>query len=74
MVPMSSHPKWAALISGKIPYAPKLLGLKILMNVVTMNLKKDSSPGAIKNSTEEVRNFFVKYESQLQDDIKQIFG
>ncbi len=74
MVPAPSHPKWSMLVAGKIPYTPKLLGLKILMNVVSMNLKKDSSTAALEKNIGEVRAFFVQYESQLQDDISQIFG
>ncbi|MEJ2200227.1 MAG: hypothetical protein P8X63_04325 [Desulfuromonadaceae bacterium] len=74
MVPIKTHPKWVALVTGKIPYTPKLLGLKILLNVVAMNLKKDSSPKSLEHNINEVRNFFVQHEKQLETDIKQIFG
>ena len=74
MVPMKTHPKWVALVTGKTPYTPKLLGLKILLNVVAMNLKKDNSPKVLEHNINEVRNFFVQHEKQLEADIKQIFG
>ncbi len=74
MVPTQANPKWSMLVTGKIPYTPKLLGLKILLNVVSMNLKKDPSKGNLEKNIGEVRAFFVQYESQLQNDIKQLFG
>lgn len=73
MVPNSTDSRWDKLLQNPDGFQFQLLGLKILMGRIKMNLRADSSTQNFSKCKEEVYGFFVKNEKIIQKDLLQIF-
>lgn len=73
MIPAKTDARWAKIAKGEIQHEFKCLPAGLMVSRIHRKLEKDASPQAMQSYADEVHSFFEKYESILQDDIKQIF-
>lgn len=74
MVPLKSHPRWAALLRGKIEHRFSSAAASMLLFRLKADLRTDGSPAAEAKAIDELHAFFSKYGRILQPDIKAIFN
>ena len=73
MVPPKNHPKWAALIQGRLDCKLNNAAASMLLFRLQSDVKAGVSPAATVRATDELHAFFVKYERMLEPEIKAIF-
>jgi len=64
---------WEHLISGKLEYNFKCVPAGLMFSRLKREFGKNSSQDNVRKLIDEAYDFFIKYESILGDDIKQIF-
>ncbi len=74
MVPPEAHPKWSALLQGRIDYKFNNAAASMLLFRLRSDLKKDPSLRALSKATSEMHAFCTKYQGFLQPDINNIFN
>jgi len=74
MINNAADPVWEKLIRGDLNVTVSQISAQMLLNRCRRNLDKDPSPTNINKLKSEVHTFFCKFESILQDEIKQLFG
>jgi hypothetical protein len=73
MVPLRTNEKWKALVSGEMNHSFKCVPAGLMLSRLKRESQKDNSMTNINNLIDEAYNFFIKYESILTEDIKEIF-
>ena len=73
MVPLKTNDKWKSLVSGELDHNFKCVPAGLMLSRLKREAKKDNSSSNINILIDEAYNFFIKYESILTEDIKQIF-
>ena len=74
MVPSKTHPKWAALLQGRIDYKFSNAAASMMLFRLKCDIKKDESPVALAKAVDMMHAFATKYERMLDPDIKAIFN
>ena len=74
MVPPKTHPKWAALLQGRLDYKFSNAAASMLLFQLKGELRANSSPTALAGAVEKLHAFFTKYDRMLQPDIAAIFN
>ena len=76
-LPPKSDPRWVALVTGKNSKPLKQLSLKLMLTRMSMDMKKDPSPGGIAKNVDELHGFFTKNfakNAQIIEDTATLFG
>ena len=73
MVPLKTNENWKSLVSGALNHSFKCVPAGLMFSRLKREAIKDNSSTNINKLIEEAYNFFIKYESILTDDIKEIF-
>ncbi|NLY88465.1 MAG: hypothetical protein GX085_02440 [Firmicutes bacterium] len=65
---------WEDLILKDLDLEFEFLALKILLSRLRLKVKTDSTPDAIKNSVEEIKKLFARFENlpSAQKDLQRI--
>ena len=74
MIPDITDMKWTLLVKGQIDHKFKAVPASMLVSRLSRELKKDDSPGKIREAINEAYEFFKKYEKIFESDIVAIFG
>ena len=74
MVPERNHPKWAALIQGRLQCKFSHTAAAMLLFRLQNEVRQDVSTDTLCRAIEEMHAFFTKYERMLETEIKAIFG
>ncbi len=74
MVPPKSHPKWAALLQGRLDYKFSNAAASMLLFQLKGDLRANSSPAALAGAVDQLHAFFTKYDRMLQPDTAAIFN
>jgi hypothetical protein len=73
MVPLKTNEKWKSLVTGQVNHSFKCVPAGLMLSRLIRESKKDYSLPNINKLIDEAYSFFLKYESILGDDIKEIF-
>jgi hypothetical protein len=76
-LPPKTDPRWAALVTGKNTKPLKQLSLKLILTRMSMDTKKDPSPGGIAKNVDELHTYFTKNfakNAQIIEDTATLFG
>ncbi len=74
MIKNAKDPIWERLIRGELNVTITQVSAQLMLNRCKRNLEKDPSQANIKMLKSDVHTFFTKFDTILQDEIKQIFG
>ncbi len=74
MIPQKTDKKWEDLVTGKVNHNFKCFPLGMLISRHKRIFQRDNSKEAVNKLIDEAHDFFIQYESILQDDIKSIFS
>ncbi|WP_353572872.1 hypothetical protein [Candidatus Albibeggiatoa sp. nov. BB20] len=74
MLPEQSDVRWKQLIEGDIQYNCEVMAANMLLKRVASSVYQDDSEGNVQQSIQETYQFFVRYQSILENDIVNIFG
>ncbi len=74
MLPELSDVRWKKLVEGKIQYNFELMAANMLLKRVIASVHQDNSQQNIQKSVQETYQFFVRYQSILENDIANIFS
>jgi hypothetical protein len=74
MVPPNTHPKWAALVQGRIEYKFSNAAASMLLWRLKGEVKKDTSAAALNKAIGEMHAFCTKYQGFLLADLQSIFN
>jgi hypothetical protein len=74
MVPDKTNPKWTSLVKGDIVPEMNMLALKVMLKSLSNQYRINKDNTVLVDSAEKLHDFFSKYESVLQKEIKTIFG
>lgn len=74
-LPSASDPKWRDIVTGKKKVSFDFLALNILVSSLNLETGKDSSPQAVQNAVDKLRDLFTKNMNlpKVQNDLKKIF-
>lgn len=73
MLPPKTHPRWKALVLGKVKGPFSLLATQFFVTRVTSRARIDPSAESIEQLIEQAYSFFSKNEALAQNDIRVIF-
>lgn len=73
MLPPKSNPIWEKLVKGDISHNFKSFPASMMLSRHKRLITRDNSQQTMLKLIDEVYEFFSKYESILEDDIKSIF-
>lgn len=74
MVPAKTHPKWAALVQGRLDYRFSNAAASMLLFQLKADLRANPAPSALAGAIDQLHAFFTKYDRMLQSDIAAIFN
>ncbi len=74
MVPAKNDTTWKRLVTGEIELRSTLLGMKMFLTNSRMKYKNNPSPANLQDITDQMHEFFVKFESMYHAELKQITG
>lgn len=74
MVPAVSHQAWRELITGDNPVASPHFGFNLMLTNYRIFYRGEPSDTNLQVLTEHLHDYFSKYESLYQDELKLIFG
>jgi hypothetical protein len=72
--PAKEDPRWSALVCGGTTRPIKLLALKFMLTRITLDVKRDPSPGMVGKAVEELHAFFAKNPQMVAGDATTLFG
>lgn len=73
MLPPKTHPRWKALVLGKVSGPFSLLATQFFITRVTTRARIDPSAGNIEQLIDQAYSFFSKNEILARNDIRAIF-
>ena len=73
MIPLKTNERWKSLVIGELNHSFKCVPAGLMFSRLKREAQKDNSLANINKLIDEAYNFFIKYESILTDDVKQIF-
>jgi hypothetical protein len=73
MVPAVSHRAWRELIATDAPIASPHFGFNLMLTNYRIFYRGEPSEANLEVLTEHLHDYFSKYESLYQDELKQIF-
>jgi len=74
MLPEKSDLRWKRLVEGDIQYNCEVMAANMLLERVVYSVHEDNSEQNLKQSIQETYQFFMRYQSILENDIINIFG
>ena len=74
ILPNISDARWKQLVEGEIQYNCELMAANMLLQRVILDVHQDHSEQNINKSIQETYQFFMRYQSILENDIINIFG
>ena len=72
MIPPASHPSWTRLVSGQMTLTSTNVGVNMLIFNSTLKFERDSSPAHVAALAGHAHEFFVKHQSILRSEIRQL--
>ncbi|MCV6637029.1 hypothetical protein [Candidatus Albibeggiatoa sp. nov. NOAA] len=73
MLPDKSDVRWKQLVEGDIQYNCELMAANMLLKRIVFSVHQDNSQQNIQQAIQETYQFFVHYQSILENDIANIF-
>jgi hypothetical protein len=74
MLPEKSDIRWKQLVEGDIQYNCEVMAANMLLKRVACSVNEDNSEYNLQQSIQETYQFFVRYQSILENDIVNIFS
>jgi len=74
ILPDISDVRWKQLVEGEIQYNCEVMAANMLLKRIISDVHQDNSAQNLKKSMQETYQFFVRYQSILENDIINIFG
>ena len=74
MIPPKFHPRWTALLQGRVDHKFSNAAASMLLFQLKSDLRTNPSPAALTAATDQLHAFFTKYERMLQADVNAIFN
>jgi len=74
MVPEVDHRTWRDLITGEDSVPSPDFGFTLMLTNYRIFYRNDPSEANVAVLTRQLRDYFAKYESLYQDELKLIFG
>lgn len=75
MVPDKSHPRFRELVTGQYAHSFPIFSANMCLS---NNLRKvragGASPTIVSAAIDDMHAFFVKFEADISDDLRRIFG
>ncbi len=73
-VPAENHPSWNKLIIGEIRLDTNAVGLQMMMERVRQSVERNPSEASKRAGIKILRQFFLKHQNRLQNEIMQLGG
>jgi hypothetical protein len=74
MVPDGDHQVWRDLIAGEEPVASPDFGFTLMLTNYRIFYRNDPSEANMEVLARQLRDYFAKYESLYQEELKLVFG
>lgn len=73
-IPAASHPNWQRLLDEQLPITVKTLGLQMLLMRIRSSMDQEITSEQRLARIGEVRDYCVKYQRFVQNELDQLFG
>lgn len=73
-VPAENQPAWTSLINGEIRIDTNAVGLQMMLERVRLSVERNPSEDSKRAGIKLLRQFFLKHQERLQDEIRQLNG
>jgi len=73
-VPAENQPAWTSLINGEIRIDTNAVGLQMMLERVRLSVERNPSGESKRAGIKLLRQFFLKHQERLQDEIRQLNG
>ena len=74
MLPDKNHPNWISLLKGDINHNFKSISASMMLSRLERQLKRDNyTKEAMSNCIDEAYEFFKKFQTLFEEDLKEIF-
>ena len=74
MLPNRTDNRWQNLVEGKISAQFDFIAASMCLSRIQRGYRMNPTSAVLNDGIEELYNFFVKYEKNMQKEISQIFG
>jgi hypothetical protein len=74
MIASPNHPAWKKVVTGEVEVKSTKLAVNMMLKNCRLNSASDPSPANIGEQSKHAYDFFKKYETVFEAELKQIFG